>query len=174
MIKLLDLLRESKQVGIIYHFTTLFSIRQMIAEYGSIVLDDKYASPDAKGYFSFTRDSNLEPVKITNVRLKLDGNRMSNRYRFQPFMYGGKEGEVSKKDIHWYEAEERIDANRYGGKIDLTPYILEVTMPLPESVRGIYDNPNNIWAKSRIENAQIAAAWFEQNQIPVTYTDINL
>lgn len=163
MIKLLDILKEAKAVGVIYHFTTIGAITMMLEEYNSIVLDDNYSSEAGRGYFSFTRNPNLDRVTWTVVRLKLDGNKMSNRYRFEPYMYGGKERQVSKIEVNWFEAEERINANKYGGKLDITPYIIDVTMS-----SEILELPQDAEITDRYKKKYgTVYEWFTQHNIPV-------
>lgn len=188
MIKLIQLLKELKQVGNIYHFTTTYAIRQMIDEYGNIVLDNKYASPEGEGYFSFTRYANLQPIGINTARLKVDGTRMSNRYKFEPYMWGTvakipgtlvktRDGEYESDEYEGdeYEAEERVPASRYGGKIDITPYILEVTIPSLASVYGVYVRETDpLWVRNRAKDTETVADWFERKKIPVRYVDVYL
>lgn len=164
MIKLLDILQEAKAVGIIYHFTTLGAVSTMLEEYNSIILDDKYSRDEGKGYFSFTRNSKLETITLAPVRLKLDGNQMSNRYRFEPFMYGGRERQVSKIEVNWYEAEERINADRYRGKLNITPYIIDVTMS--SEILELPENDIRILQYKRKFND--VYRWFTEHNIPVS------
>jgi hypothetical protein len=59
MIKFIDILKEAKQVGDIYHFTSIDNIANMLKEYKSVTLDDNYSSEAGEGYFSFTRNPNI-------------------------------------------------------------------------------------------------------------------
>jgi hypothetical protein len=89
MIKLLDILKESKQAGILYHFTNdsfLSSIKQKGLKFKP---DDSGLYPN-KFYISATRDKNGNGIlkyldyKDLNVRITLDGNKISERYKIKP------------------------------------------------------------------------------------------
>ena len=75
MIRLIDLLREAKQVGTIYHYTRLGALQ-------SILETNKLISQ--RNYISFTRNKNLYPWN-TSVKLSFDGDKLSNKYKIQPF-----------------------------------------------------------------------------------------
>ena len=75
MIRLIDLLKEAKQVGTIYHFTRLGALQ-------SILETNKLISQ--RNYISFTRNKNWYPWK-TSVKLSFDGDKLSNKYKIQPF-----------------------------------------------------------------------------------------
>lgn len=125
MIKLINLLNEGKQVGILYHYTNNLEailssnkLRQNNTNYGD---DDEFDDPiDDRSYISFTRYNHLDRNNnIRNIHLnsysygipnevldrataliKIDGNKLSNNYKIQPF-----------KDKRWEEdneTEERI------------------------------------------------------------------
>jgi hypothetical protein len=87
---------EGKQVGILYHWTDLQSLI-------NILRDDKMLS--WRGYISFSRNKNLEfenkPCKII-----FDGDKMSNHFKFKPHLY-------RKSRYYKDEAEERVKCNDY-------------------------------------------------------------
>lgn len=117
---------EGKQVGTLYHFTRLGNLSNM--------LDDGFDMTSNNEYISFTRDYNLidyetrknqlaKNAKMSNnwgedyfVRLSIDGDKLSNRYKIEPFM-DIKNG-VSHKSS---ESEERIK-----GKSSLDDYIIQI------------------------------------------------
>ena len=75
MIRLIDLLKEAKQVGTIYHYTSLGALQ-------SILETNKLISQ--RNYISFTRNKNWWPWK-TSIKLSFDGDKLSNKYKIQPF-----------------------------------------------------------------------------------------
>ena len=101
MIKLIDLLNEGKQVGILYHFTPL---NNLIKIFQSNCLKDRAASGNEvhfnpKSYYvSFTRNKNFDSVaKVFGLRtginfnnvgcvcmITIDGNKLSNNYSTEP------------------------------------------------------------------------------------------
>jgi hypothetical protein len=104
-------INESKQAGIIYHYTT----------YGnaiSIVDQDRLKSDhtndatnsNPKYAISFTRNKNFASTKRTlvpgtpRVRFIVDGDKLSNKYKIEPYAQKGFE----KSDKNSYEAEERV------------------------------------------------------------------
>lgn len=103
MIKLIDLLFEAKQVGILYHYTPLKNIPK--------ILGNNFLNPNEQGQISTTRYSNIDVLQFierkTNVaRLMLDGDKISTRYKIRPFV-----------DIHSdlkskIEFEEQIIVNK--------------------------------------------------------------
>jgi hypothetical protein len=90
MIKLRDLLNEiineGKQVGDVYHYTYLRQLPLIFKNQVNYV-----PSPERlkeKGYISFSRDralgSTLGPDK-SQVRITIDGNKLSNKYSISPY-----------------------------------------------------------------------------------------
>jgi len=83
---------EAKQVGILYHWTNFYSL-------GKILEQDRMWS--AMGYISFSRNKRLNYANRT-ILIIFDGNKMSDKFKFEPFLYS----QYYKK-----EAEERIECN---------------------------------------------------------------
>lgn len=111
-----DFIKESKQVGIIYHFTlleNLFSILDKNAIFGS--------SGEFGGlYISCTRNNKLNHKTLygitgTGVRITLDGNKLSEKYKIEPYKYGKENVED--------ESEERIFTNKI---TNIIKYIKEI------------------------------------------------
>jgi hypothetical protein len=86
---------ESKQVGILYHFTDQEGLEG--------ILNDGGLKTNYRNFISFTR-SFLAPKSSTlehqYVRITFDGNKLSNKYKFQPFADGGYEDEMEER-ILW-------------------------------------------------------------------------
>jgi hypothetical protein len=136
--KLKTLLTENKQVGILYHFRTRDGFVKLINN-DFVLQTQKHTS------ISLTRDFNFGSIfalgKIYCVRLTLDGNKLSDKYKIEPynyFYYANKlkkdrdiispsdeikpehEKYFSRKDAT--ESEERIRSN----KVDVSNCILEI------------------------------------------------
>ncbi len=140
MIKLIDILKESlkegKQVGVLYHFTN-YMFAKMIIDDGlklKVVSKPKglHKTPDYAKYVSFTRNKDLKsPTIDREVRFKVDGDAMSNRYKIEPFAdikagFGRRSSD---------EAEERVDVEMRGGSIDISPYLLSIEIMDPTALK---------------------------------------
>jgi len=125
---------EAKSVGDVYHFSNLNGLRGILDDnkfYSSVTAVDDLG-PDFKSfrkkesdfkdkgieylnYFSTTRNKNLwkNDPKIGGslVRIKLDGNKLSNNYKFVPFYYYSDEMDTNNvhPKISQDESEERIN-----------------------------------------------------------------
>jgi hypothetical protein len=114
MIKLVNLLKEiteGKQVGTLYHFTTLK---------GALgILTSKRIRTNEDGVVSATRDKNLNAAEFDTegeadkniVRIDLDGNKISNRYKIKPYSFG----HIGKENL---EFEEQIITKNDGLSIE--------------------------------------------------------
>jgi hypothetical protein len=115
MIKLIDILREARQRGILYHFTPLSNIEIMLAQ--------GYIRPNQEKQVSTTRDASLD-IDIfiedpTNniARLMLDGDKISSKYKVTPFTsMAGFKG----------EKEEQIIVN--GKPFPFLPYLKRIDL----------------------------------------------
>jgi hypothetical protein len=119
-----DGLNESKQVGVIYHYTT-FENGLKILQSNQLKSSDAADSTNANPVFaiSFTRDKRFHNNhnvgfdvssfgQRPQVRFTIDGNNLSNRYKIQPYAQGGKDGGVFSKGGKAFEAEERVVSNK--------------------------------------------------------------
>jgi hypothetical protein len=126
-----DNIYESKQVGIIYHFTKIYNLDSIL--YRPPIVLTNYN----RNYISFTRDYNFSrsaggDFKFCVVRLVIDGNRLSNKYRISPFNFFAVDDDSksvinihknakarSGKDV---ESEERIMKN----EVDITDSLIQI------------------------------------------------
>ena len=127
---------EAKQVGTIYHYTGIKGAFGILGG-GHINSSPADRPRDAKhewNSISFTRNKNftkasfgsgrkprLIGVRNPNVRFTFDGDKISNKYKVEPFSGGGK----MQKGKDQYEAEERILMNRRF-ELPLKPYATSV------------------------------------------------
>lgn len=112
------LILESKNIGDIYHFTSINSIFKML-EFSDFNLFT------IMSYFSFTRNPEMFSPELTQDRLQtrimLDGEKMSHQYKIEPYI------DVADSVIRDYgEYEERIIKNEYEDKINITNYIKQI------------------------------------------------
>ena len=139
MIKFMDLLKEAKQIGNLYHFTYLESIPK-IFENGLRFNLDNSESPIYKNtfYISTTRDySGKKFFKDSEyvARITLDGNKISENYSIEPinvnYIWAKNTGvnliKKSVKDVYY---EERIFSSK-GGYLD-PKYIIKIDTIVPE------------------------------------------
>ena len=150
MIKLTDLLNEGKQVGTLYHFTTLNSLLDILKSNKLTTRTYNIDSPYGKQVISLTRNKNFDKTnqifwfrlagnRPINVRLTLDGDKLSNNYHLEPvrdqwvfISYNpkskwSKTPKVVKKAKKYYtadESEERLITNK--DYIPLKDYLLEI------------------------------------------------
>jgi hypothetical protein len=90
MIKLIDLLRESKQIGDLYHFTDKENLLNILKTNKMMGFKRRYVGSDEAYYVSFTRNKNLflNPSKIGSsfqVGIIFDGDKLSTKYKFEPY-----------------------------------------------------------------------------------------
>jgi len=104
---------ESKQVGVIYHFTNLESL--------IYILFENVIASSRQEYISFTRNYNLKNTynkekPWSGVRIAVDGDMLTDRYKLSPYSdtVNGIKGE---------ESEERILDNKIVGVIKLIKQI---------------------------------------------------
>ena len=126
---------EAKQVGILYHYTGIFSLPR-------IIFENKLGTEHVN-YISFTRDKHFHKydrhgIIADECRIVIDGDKLSNNYKIKPYNYFGdqsKEGigpYLSRKPHHkiFDEQEERVnksitDIKQYIIKIQLFKKILD-------------------------------------------------
>ena len=111
MIKFLDILKEAKHVGTLYHFTTLRGLIGIINS-GKIRINED-------GVISTTRDKNLNTSEFDSegepedniVRIDLNGYKISNKYKIKPYSFG----HIGKENL---EFEEQIETGKEGLSIN--------------------------------------------------------
>lgn len=127
--------KEAKQVGVLYHFRAQYDIKTIL-EKGLRGNNERYLDmgqtktididPNKKLYsFSFTRNPKYK--FFGNYGFKLDGDKLSNNYKFIPYSLN-----AWPKNKKTFEYEERIISNKE--YIDIKPYILAVIFPSWESM----------------------------------------
>lgn len=133
-------LKESKQVGIIYHFTRIDFFKKMVDEellkqHGM----ETFEMISHNGVISFTRNPRLVEYVLGDIskregyiiRLNVDGDKLSNKYKIRPIR--GQKSNLSpfiKNDKglvprEWEENEEMVIPK---GTLKLRPYIKSITV----------------------------------------------
>ena len=137
MIKLTDLLTEiveGKQVGTIYHFTSLRGILG--------ILTDGFIRSNSENQISTTRNKDMDLNLLytddyekgeLNTRLDLDGDKISNRYKIRPFQSDVGFGYEDRPPVYLGkdEFEEQIITN--GKSLPIYPYLKNVVLPPDEN-----------------------------------------
>ena len=92
MIKLLDILNEAKQVGILYHYTENWLLKQIIES-------NTLLAP-----VSFTRSKDKKTVSWINVEaaLVIDGDKLSTKYKINIVILPDPTYEPPKKPVRNY------------------------------------------------------------------------
>lgn len=150
MIRLVDLLNDGKQVGLLYHYTSEKGLKGIL-ESNSIKASEEIYMGHPLYYVSFTRNKNFHKksnnwnVK-TDYRITIDGDKLSNTYRIKPFAYIPgwdysdnweydwleDEPENVRRDFfnatgEYDEQEERVSFKNASGKIsNIKNYILSI------------------------------------------------
>lgn len=103
MIKLIDILNEGKQVGILYHFTDDYGLE------GILESNQLLASTTNANHVSLTRDKRGWHVGVADniARISLDGNAISNNYKISPYAW-----EESDRGTGGTESEEAVLINK--------------------------------------------------------------
>jgi hypothetical protein len=138
MIKLIDLLKEAKQVGNLYHFTYDTAVLK-------ILKNGLYFKPDNteltkhkdKFYISTTRDhtgAKFYKGSEMTARVTLDGNKISEQYSIEPInvenIWNKVWGLNQKRSSKDFYSEERIFSSK-GGYLD-PKYIIKIDTIIPE------------------------------------------
>ena len=139
-IKLIDLLNEAKQVGVLYHFTRTGELISILKDNILKASDTWATTDDFRPFNAFTRNKNGWDVGgfPTDVRITIDGNKLSNKYKIQPFNMGFGVDEM----------EERV----YKDIPDIKNYIIDIT--INTKTKGNYeihkDTINNLYPNTKI------------------------
>ncbi len=144
-----SLIFESKQVGVVYHFTKIKALE-------SILLNDVLFS-DRKEGISTTRSYNAKDTEFEwyPVRIVLDGNKISSNFKIVPFLYGFEENSYHpaiSKNQYKNEREELIKTNSID---NVSKYIIQIDIDAGkyyiESLQRGYSNLviNNVAIQNR-------------------------
>lgn len=108
---------EGKQVGVIYHFTTIDTLYDLLhrARYVTKDINKIYLKYGYRTNISFTRNFNMRSPELKKekrcVRIAIDGDKLSHHHKIEPFsdpIY----------DKNRLEREERVLRGRYDDVLD--------------------------------------------------------
>jgi hypothetical protein len=138
------LILEMKQVGVIYHFTGIWNLYEMI-KWGDFSLKTM------KSYVSFTRNPIMFSPELrlskSQCRIMIDGDKLSSQYRISPFI-----DKVAGINRSHGESEERIlkysmwDKRKMNDMVNIKDSILEITIldePLFRDFKNTKNTANN-------------------------------
>lgn len=115
--EIIKVLNEGKQIGTLYHFTDVDALLNILKSNKMMAFPRKGMGDDSKFYYiSFTRNKNMfinKPLLYADIEvaLVLDGDALSNNYKFEPF----SSSETSKNE---YEERIKIPATSSNKDID--------------------------------------------------------
>jgi len=112
------ILNEAKQVGIVYHFTSLLALHSILVS-NRLDISSKNSSVP---FLSLTRDFQLPDnpgsyFSLSDVRFSLDGNKISNNIKILPFQ------EEGYKD----ESEEVVFKS-----LKVSKYVIQIDVKVPK------------------------------------------
>ncbi len=131
-----SLILESKQVGMIYHFTGIWNLYEMLNSSDFKIKSDN-------NYISFTRNPTLFTPEMRlsklQTRIMINGSKLSSKYKIIPFKdFRG----VDRKHGEWEEKIDKVDdlfmLNPIT-KIDISDCIVEIDILEEPIFRGIDD-----------------------------------
>ena len=105
-----EFITEAKQVGTLYHYTSP-------AGAGNILKSNNLKGDDLKNpdIVSFTRNKNFHKQKRLDVHTKIsfevDGDKLSNKYKINPYNDAGFGLGAINRSKKTSEAEERVERN---------------------------------------------------------------
>jgi hypothetical protein len=118
MIKLINLLKEiteAKQVGLLYHFTPLDNLENLLTTRHIFTNEEDQISASIRANMDTYILHNMSKVPI--LRLTLDGDKISNKYKIRPFAYFDDQDTYEHEDL----GEEQIVTN--GKDFPFFPYL---------------------------------------------------
>lgn len=146
-----ELLNEGKQVGTLYHFTTIISACK--------IMENDEIKGGYRGEFdswgiSFTRDKNFSQkgkriIGGTGVVFVVDGDKLSNKYKIAPFQYLGNAKDkamIAYKKQVGDEMEELLNLGQKRKLENFSKYIIKVIF----DINQITKEGMNGWDKEYI------------------------
>lgn len=158
-------LNEGKQVGTLYHYTTILSLLK--------ILDDNFLGDRSLGKYarvSLTRDKNFHKrtrIIPAECCIVIDGNKLSNNYKIKPYQwnaahFSGNPASQAGKIEDQMEEEVQSSINHIGKYIlEIILYELELD-PLPFD-EDFTENASKILKKPSDEiSAQDIVDWIKK------------
>jgi hypothetical protein len=102
-------LNESKQVGLLYHYTSKTGLENILKT-NKLNTSEEFYRGHQLNYISFTRNKNFHKRNTTwqvktDYRITLDGDKLSNKYKIKPFAYMPGWNYENSWEYDWLENE---------------------------------------------------------------------
>ena len=145
MVKFSDFINESKQVGVLYHYT---SIEKLI----SIILDDELKLSKNHDTISFTRDKLAfrTLAKIYPCCIVVNGDLLSNKYKIEPFQYDYTGTSLKNTKVQ-DEMEEQVKKNI----TNFSKYINNIILFEDKTEDELVDLDITFWKKLNLPEGNI-------------------
>ena len=166
----MDLLNEGKQVGTLYHFTDIYSLLNILKT-NTLKASNKFEKQKPPTV-SLTRDKlgdigGVGGTGTKNVRISIDGNKLSNKYKITPYNYY-----FNYPDFK--ESEDEMEEIIQGDINDITNYIIEVRIDIgtasifsPDFVKRLIDKYPYIKVSDKIRRGKKFID-YDQIALPLT------
>lgn len=148
-------LEEGKQVGVLYHYTSADGLKGILSS-NRINTSEEYYLGKELYFISFTRNKNFHKKEMkwqvkTDYRITLDGDKLSDRYRIQPFAYIPGWNYEDNWEYDWLEDEpESVVKDFFNQTGDYDEQEERISFKGPE---GSIDNIKNyILAVDKVED----------------------
>ena len=116
---------EGKQVGVLYHYTTLLSLLKIVAS-NTLGRGEKYDTVSVTRNKNFHKKNSIVPTEGVFV---LDGNKLSNKYKIEPFAYTSKTaGFGYEKGKYWAIQDQQEEIINTPVIQPLKQYVKEIVL----------------------------------------------
>lgn len=138
---------EAKNIGVIYHFTSLISLYQIIKSNELETLRSLEGLPNLakvnnmsddyiyKYYFSFTRNKHFDHPEYSNnidsilsCRIDIDGTKMSHKYKVIPASFYSNTGKNNYNKLDGSDESEEIVISNDNYLRNITAYITNINI----------------------------------------------
>lgn len=156
-----DELSEARQVGKLYYFGPYRRLDRLVNNGFKL-------SSTIQPFVSFTRNKSMVSDTIANeVRLTIDGDKLSQRYKIAPFAHSAAGYGRSSAD----EAEERIDLSKHPQGVDISKAVLSVEIMNPlKAGNAEFDDEESFEPPSLEAYASLIRS-LKKNNIPYKIVD---
>jgi hypothetical protein len=177
MIKLIDILKEAKQVGTLYHFTNTSNLLNILKSNKlNATITDNYKDIDFRGktknnfnikpHVSFTRGNiaknrniiNYSKISNSPVGLEINGDKLSNKYAIVPYSMTDTPKIDHPDTYHEYGTPGELEERVYKNINDLNQYIISVL--ITKRIAGDYDKKKLIDYINTIKQYNISIKYF--------------
>jgi hypothetical protein len=155
----IDLMNESKQVGLLYHYTSESNLKNILKTNKLKSSEENYMGNEIY-FISFTRNENFHKknqkfnVK-TEYRITIDGDKLSNKYKIKPFAYIPGWSYTDNWDYDWLEDEpENVVRDFFNATGDYDEMEERVWFKKPN--QSIINIKDYILAIDRVEDSYIS------------------